>query len=106
MIKKPLLAFLVLIFVGLSFEFFTNAYIQLTLIYVCVNIILSMSLNLVSGYTGQFSLGHAGFMAIGAYVSAFLSFHFKIFPESLNFLNFILYGIIGGGASGVAGWLV
>jgi branched-chain amino acid transport system permease protein len=35
-----------------------------------INIILAVSLNLVNGYTGQFSLGHAGFMAIGAYLSA------------------------------------
>jgi branched-chain amino acid transport system permease protein len=35
-----------------------------------INIILAVSLNLVNGHTGQFSLGHAGFMAVGAYVSA------------------------------------
>ncbi|HLE10903.1 MAG: ABC transporter [Bdellovibrionales bacterium RIFOXYD12_FULL_39_22] len=106
MIKRPLLTFLALLVVGLAFEFSVNAYIQLTIIYVCVNMILAMSLNLVSGYTGQFSLGHAGFMAIGAYVSAFLAFHFTIFPESLNFLNFIIFGLIAGMVSGFAGWLV
>ncbi len=35
-----------------------------------INIILAVSLNLVNGYTGQFSLGHAGFMAVGAYLSS------------------------------------
>jgi branched-chain amino acid transport system permease protein len=35
-----------------------------------INIVLAVSLNLVNGYTGQFSLGHAGFMSVGAYVSA------------------------------------
>lgn len=35
-----------------------------------INIILAVSLNLVNGYTGQFSLGHAGFMSVGAYTSA------------------------------------
>ena len=35
-----------------------------------INVILAVSLNLVNGYTGQFSLGHAGFMSIGAYLSA------------------------------------
>jgi branched-chain amino acid transport system permease protein len=34
-----------------------------------INIILTASLALINGYTGQFSLGHAGFMAIGAYMS-------------------------------------
>jgi branched-chain amino acid transport system permease protein len=35
-----------------------------------INVILTASLSLINGYTGQFSLGHAGFMAIGAYASA------------------------------------
>src|SRR5882672_4259703 len=35
-----------------------------------INVILAVSLNLVNGYTGQFSLGHAGFMAVGAYLAA------------------------------------
>jgi len=38
----------------------------------CINAVLALSWNLVSGYTGQFSLGHAGFMAVGAYTSALL----------------------------------
>jgi branched-chain amino acid transport system permease protein len=37
-----------------------------------VNIILAVSLNLINGYTGQFSIGHAGFYAVGAYTSAAL----------------------------------
>lgn len=38
-----------------------------------VNVILAVSLNIVNGMTGQFSIGHAGFMAVGAYVGALLS---------------------------------
>lgn len=38
-----------------------------------INIVLAVSLNLVNGFTGQFSLGHAGFMAVGAYTSALLT---------------------------------
>jgi branched-chain amino acid transport system permease protein len=38
-----------------------------------INIILAVSLNLVNGYTGQFSLGHAGFMSVGAYLAAAIS---------------------------------
>jgi len=41
-----------------------------------INVILAVSLNLINGFTGQFSIGHAGFMAIGAYTSAFLSVNF------------------------------
>ena len=39
---------------------------------IAVNIILALSLNLIYGFTGMFSLGHAGFMAIGAYACAIL----------------------------------
>ncbi len=38
-----------------------------------VNVILAVSLNMVNGFTGQFSLGHAGFMAVGAYTSALIT---------------------------------
>jgi branched-chain amino acid transport system permease protein len=43
---------------------------EIILIVACVNVILAVSLNVVNGFTGQFSLGHAGFMAIGAYTAA------------------------------------
>lgn len=46
---------------------------ELNLIIVCINVIMSVSLNLINGYTGQFSLGHAGFMAVGAYVGVVLT---------------------------------
>ena len=46
---------------------------KLTLILICIYIILSTSLNLINGITGQFSIGHAGFMAVGAYVSAMIT---------------------------------
>lgn len=48
-------------------------YYQITLSLICINIILAVSLNLISGFTGQFSLGHAGFMSIGAYSSALIT---------------------------------
>ncbi|MBP6711514.1 MAG: ABC transporter ATP-binding protein, partial [Propionivibrio sp.] len=38
-----------------------------------INIILALSLNLINGFTGLFSLGHAGFMAVGAYTCAILT---------------------------------
>ena len=40
---------------------------------IIVNIILAISLNLIIGITGQFSLGHAGFMCVGAFASAFFT---------------------------------
>ena len=41
-----------------------------------INITLAVSLNLINGFTGQFSIGHAGFMAIGAYASAYFTVTF------------------------------
>jgi branched-chain amino acid transport system permease protein len=41
-----------------------------------INIILAVSLNLISGFTGQFSIGHAGFMAIGAYGTGWMAVTF------------------------------
>jgi branched-chain amino acid transport system permease protein len=48
-------------------------YVLDILVGIAINLILAVSLNLINGYTGQFSLGHAGFMAVGAYASAWLT---------------------------------
>ena len=62
--------FVVLLSAKLAF----SNYIILIISLIGVYIIASASLNLTNGYTGLFSLGHAGFMAVGAYTSALLSF--------------------------------
>lgn len=49
-----------------------------TLILICINVMLAVSLNLINGITGQFSIGHAGFMSIGAYVSSILTLNFDM----------------------------
>lgn len=46
---------------------------QLNIILICINIMLAVSLNLINGFTGQFSIGHAGFMAVGAYLGAVIT---------------------------------
>jgi branched-chain amino acid transport system permease protein len=55
------------------FGFGIGAYPADILMLIFVNIILAVSLNLINGFTGQFSIGHAGFMAIGAYSSAYMT---------------------------------
>src|ERR1035437_4325275 len=87
-------------------EFGLNAYLQQILYYVAINIMLATSLNLVMGFCGQFSLGHAGFMAVGAYVSALLSLNFQLFHGVFEFLNFPLYAIAGGLCAAAAGFVV
>ncbi len=48
-------------------------YVVRLLIMVCINIVLVGSMCLANGFTGGFSLGQVGFVAIGAYVSGILS---------------------------------
>jgi branched-chain amino acid transport system permease protein len=81
-----------------------DLYVQLILIYVGINIILSLSLNLVNGYMGEFSVGHAGFMATGAYISAILTV--KIFPHDQAALYFPVAIIAGGIAAAILGLIV
>lgn len=73
---RPYLGLLIglLLVFGLSYVFDgVNSYDQRIVINVGVAMILAASLNLINGFTGQFSLGHAGFMAIGAYVASWLT---------------------------------
>src|SRR5882724_1386700 len=61
------------IFVAVVVSYFSahfNRYYLGIAIDVGINVILAVSLNLINGHTGQFSLGHAGFMAVGGYTAA------------------------------------
>lgn len=62
----------VLIYFAVENEWMDDYY-KLNLFLICINIILAVSLNVINGMTGQFSIGHAGFMAIGAYGSAIMT---------------------------------
>ena len=60
---------------------------------ICVNIMLAVSLNLVTGFLGELSLGHAGFMSIGAYSSALISIALSnTLPPALAFLTALICG--------------
>jgi len=85
-----------------------NPYQQQILFYIAINIILATSLNLVNGFCGQFSLGHAGFMAVGAYCSGLISLHFHPFAlgSDFEFFNYPIYALLGGLAAAGAGFLV
>lgn len=77
-----------------------NDYLQATLTTICINIILAVSLNLITGFTGQFSLGHAGFMSIGAYTCALLILKDPTMP------NFLLGTLLGALLAALVGFLV
>jgi branched-chain amino acid transport system permease protein len=63
-------------------------YVQRIVLLAGINVILAVGLNLINGTTGQFSIGHAGFMAVGAYATAFVGT--QLFPS--------FAGIFGDGA--------
>jgi len=63
-------------------HFLAGDYIQRIVIIIGINVILVVSLNLSNGFTGVFSLGHVGFMAIGAYAASLLTL-----PVSLKAVN-------------------
>lgn len=100
----------ILLLVGLVLSFaipqfgLVNKYIQLILMYVGINIILTISLNLVNGYMGEFSVGHAGFMAVGAYVSSVLTT--MVLPRELNPYLFPLVVFAGGVGAALVGLIV
>ncbi|MCM2281368.1 MAG: branched-chain amino acid ABC transporter permease, partial [Bdellovibrionaceae bacterium] len=109
----PLISFAVLLGLGAVIDRTANGYTQLIFLFMFVNMILALSLNLVNGFTGQFSLGHAGFMAVGAYVYGFLSVKtmgvgatMMLLPQPLEFLNFPIFAVCGGLVAALAGLLV
>ena len=77
-----------------------------------INITLAVSLNLINGHTGQFSLGHAGFMAVGAYAAAAMTMFAGPHvlpanaPQALQLLWFLLALVAGGLIAALAGILV
>jgi branched-chain amino acid transport system permease protein len=77
-----------------------------------VNIVLAVSLNIVNGMTGQFSIGHAGFMAVGAYLAAKTSIALNTtmiagLPIAVSDqLLFLIAVVVGGAAAACCGFLV
>lgn len=94
-----LIGLLVFINVGV-YTWYIDYYITGILILVGINIILTSSLNLINGYTGQFSIGHAGFMAVGAYTSALISIYLG-WPFLLALLVAAVFAAVVGVAIGL-----
>ena len=74
------------------------------LVWLCVYAIAAVSLNLTVGISGELSLGHAGFMCVGAFAGAFLT---KVFygqvPDAVCFIMAI---VVGAAAAGLMGFLI
>src|ERR1700761_4635076 len=99
--KRWLLLAIAIAFAVSYFSAQFNRYYLGIAIDVGINIILAVSLNLINGHTGQFSLGHAGFMAVGGYTAAKFSLVFSpqlgvAIPTSLQPIFFLVALLIGG----------
>ena len=82
-------------------------HMQSLLVPICVNVTLAVSLNLVIGFLGELSLGHAAFMSIGAYTGGLLSIFMKnMFPNLPVMVRFPLSMLAGGIAGAIFGALV
>ena len=111
----PIVTLLALVALNVMLPRVTNPYHFQVLILIGINIVLAVSLNLVNGFTGQFSIGHAGFMAVGAYASAMFTLKLgpalagplgALPPPLAHGITLLLALIAGGLLAAVAGWLV
>jgi branched-chain amino acid transport system permease protein len=90
-----------------------NSYYLQILMFVGINIVMTVSLGMINGFTGQFSIGHGGFMAVGAYTSVFFTtIVFQLLghqPPGQTFLGYALFFpavLVGGGCAAVTGYLI
>ncbi len=103
-IRKEL-AFSIILFVILKLFFITDffsEYVEQVILYTIIIILSSLGLNIIYGFTGQFSLGHAGFYGLGAYFSAYITKTFSI--ESA--LLFVIVIFLSGFFSALVAYLI
>jgi branched-chain amino acid transport system permease protein len=111
-LKLPRLLIAAVIFyllvMGLSVSGIMNGYFMVIIERSLIFVILAISLNLINGITGQFSLGHMGFAAVGAYVSGTLtSIIWKLNPHvTSHYLPFMIAIVLGGIGAGLVGFLI
>jgi len=103
--RTPTLAGLILLGAMLSFGIprfgLINEYWQFILITIGINVILALALNLVNGFMGEFSVGHAGFMAAGAYIAAMGTSRWFPADPALVFPFAVILGGLGASVLGL-----
>lgn len=95
--KIPIAAICTLVLLGLPFAGFSQ-YVMRIIIMIGIYSMLGLGLNILTGYTGLVSLGHAGFYAIGAYTASLLSLRLGA--------NFIISGLGGALMAALCGLLL
>jgi len=91
-----------------------NPYVYDIVIRIGITIVLAVSLNLINGFTGQFSLGHAGFMAVGGYTAGAITYHLgphwlaaAPFPEPVAQVCLFVFALVSGAfAAALAGLVI
>ena len=77
------------------------------LVPICVYVVMAVSLNLTVGISGELSLGHAGFMSVGAFTGAIVStWMLAAFQLENTTIRLILSMLCGGVTAGIAGVLI
>jgi branched-chain amino acid transport system permease protein len=115
-LSVPALLVLCAVLLGLASQYgWMDLYVQTTIMFLFINVIMSTSLNLINGNMGEFSCGHAGFMCVGAYVSSIVAvalftkssyFGEPLLPASWAVVGMPLSLLAGGVAAALAGLLV
>jgi branched-chain amino acid transport system permease protein len=101
-LKSKIIFLICFVGLGIALNVFLNSYIQALAISFMINSIMAMSLNFITGVANQFSLGSAGFVAVGAYTSAVLTKEF--FNDQWYFIPVTAF--IGACVAAFAGYLV
>jgi branched-chain amino acid transport system permease protein len=116
---RALLPPLVVVAVAISIHFVTptiGQYSERIMLDIAVAMIAAVSLTIVNGFTGQFSIGHAAFMALGGYMAAWISYYLSLAiwkdthfaPTLFGPHQWVLLGaaVAGGALAAIAGWIV
>ena len=96
--------FLILMIIMSSTGMLSRSFINL-LPKIAYSIILAVSLNLVVGFLGELSLGHAGFMCVGAYLGCYLSLFLNTYIEN-TFVCFLISMLAGGVFAAIFGFII
>jgi branched-chain amino acid transport system permease protein len=104
--RSLVIALIVVTLVSLCTHWLNRYYVGVA-IDIGINVILAVSLNLINGHTGQFSLGHAGFMAVGGYATAkFALIVQPLLPPWMHPLIFLVGLLLGGVMAAAVGLAV
>lgn len=96
---------IILLYIVLFFTLGSDAYYSTILINILIYILFAVSLNMTVGIMGQLSLGHAGFIAVGAYGGAYFT-KLMMAAQLPGTLQLIISSVIGGLIAGLFGFFI